>query len=321
MEEFCARRAIPFETCGKVIVAVDASEVRGSRASSSEGERTASRAIWSGPSGCASSSPRRGARASRSGTGIIDYRAVCDRLARRIAEAGGRVVTCAKALDVAARSAEVTVRTTADEFESDFLINCAGLHSDRVLQQSGGVRPARIVPFRGEYWELAPAARSLIRNLIYPVPDPSFPFLGVHFTRTIEGGVECGPNAVLAFAREGYTKARGNAGDLWDVLSYRGFWKLARSTDARARRNVALLLERLSPARSSGSSQPCSRGPRASARRRPRASARSRRSARRRLPPPRRRPRRPRAERAVSRRDLVALHQEAIVDEIAARSG
>src|SRR5262249_40904111 len=83
------------------------------------------------------------------------------------------------------------------------------------------------VPFRGEYWELAPATRSLVRNLIYPVPDPSFPFLGVHFTRSIHGGVECGPNAVLAFAREGYTKARVNAADLWDVVTYRGFWKLA----------------------------------------------------------------------------------------------
>jgi L-2-hydroxyglutarate oxidase len=106
-------------------------------------------------------------------------------------------------------------------------VNCAGLHSDRVLQRSGGERPARIVPFRGEYFELSGSARSLVRNLIYPIPDPGFPFLGVHFTRSIHDGVECGPNAVLAFAREGYTKARVNAADLWDIVTYRGFWKLA----------------------------------------------------------------------------------------------
>lgn len=229
MEEFCAQEAIPFETCGKVIVAVDASEVPRLENLFERGRANGIACDLVGPERLRELEPSAaGVRALHvPGTGIVDYRAVCDRLARRVTDSGGRVVTGAKALGIVARSSEVTVRTTAGDFSAAAAVNCAGLHSDRVLQRSGGERPARIVPFRGEYWELAPAARSLVQNLIYPVPDPSFPFLGVHFTRTIEGGVECGPNAVLAFAREGYTKARVNAADLWDVVTYRGFWKLA----------------------------------------------------------------------------------------------
>lgn len=229
MEEFCAQEAIPFETCGKVIVAVDASEVPRLENLFERGRANGIACDLVGPERLRELEPSAaGVRALHvPGTGIVDYRAVCDRLARRVTDSGGRVVTGAKALGIVARSSEVTVRTTAEDFSAAAAVNCAGLHSDRVLQRSGGERPARIVPFRGEYWELAPAARSLVQNLIYPVPDPSFPFLGVHFTRTIEGGVECGPNAVLAFAREGYTKARVNAADLWDVVTYRGFWKLA----------------------------------------------------------------------------------------------
>jgi L-2-hydroxyglutarate oxidase LhgO len=122
----------------------------------------------------------------------------------------------------------VVVESKAGEVRARTAVNCAGLHSDRVVELGGARRPARIVPFRGEYWELAPAARPLCRNLIYPVPDPSFPFLGVHYTRSIHGGVECGPNAVLALAREGYTWGKIRIGDLWDTLSYPAFWKLAR---------------------------------------------------------------------------------------------
>jgi L-2-hydroxyglutarate oxidase len=229
MEEFCAQESIPFEICGKVIVAVDASEVPRLENLHERGKANGIACELVGPERLRELEPAAaGVRALHvPGTGIVDYRAVCDRLAQRIADSGGPVVTGAKALGVVAHTSEVTVRTTAGEFSASVAVNCAGLHSDRVLQRSGGVRPARIVPFRGEYYELATSARSLVRNLIYPVPDPSFPFLGVHFTRSIHGGVECGPNAVLAFAREGYTKARVNATDLWDVVTYRGFWKLA----------------------------------------------------------------------------------------------
>lgn len=268
MEKFCAQEGIPFETCGKVVVAVDESELP--RLATLE-ERARANGV-----ACEAIGPERlreiepeaaGVRALHvPETGIVDYSAVCARLAQRIVERGGEVVTGARALDVAARSGEVTVRTTAGDFTGAALVNCAGLHADRVLARTGLARPARIVPFRGEYYELAPERRGLVRNLIYPVPDPSFPFLGVHFTRRIGGGIECGPNAVLAFAREGYTKACVNPVDLWDTLSYRGFWRLAarhwrtgtaemwrslsRAAFARALRRLvpALRPEDLSPA-------------------------------------------------------------------------
>ena len=229
MEQFCEREGIPFERCGKVIVAVDASEVPRLEAIAERGRASGIACELVGPERLREIEPAAaGVRALHvPGTGIVDYTLVCERLAQRLVESGGRVLTGVRALSIAPRSGEASVETTAGEFSATVAVNCAGLHSDRVLQRAGGVRPARIVPFRGEYYELAPAARGLVRNLIYPVPDPSFPFLGVHFTRMVGGGVECGPNAVLAFAREGYTKAHVNAGDLWDVVSYAGFWKLA----------------------------------------------------------------------------------------------
>jgi L-2-hydroxyglutarate oxidase len=114
---------------------------------------------------------------------------------------------------------------TGGEVSADFIINCAGLHSDRVAELAGEERTARIVPFRGEYYKLKPSAQHLVRNLIYPVPDPVFPFLGVHFTRLIHGGREAGPNAVLAFSREGYSKTTVNLGDMADALFFRGLWR------------------------------------------------------------------------------------------------
>ena len=118
-----------------------------------------------------------------------------------------------------------TVRTTAGDWEADYLVNCGGLHSDRVAALTGEKREARIVLFRGEYFKIKPERQFLVRHLIYPVPDPQFPFLGVHFTRLIEGGVEAGPNAVLAFAREGYRKTDLNPLDLYDALSFPGLWR------------------------------------------------------------------------------------------------
>jgi L-2-hydroxyglutarate oxidase len=122
----------------------------------------------------------------------------------------------------------VIVHSTAGDIEADYLVNCAGLYSDRVTAMSGQRAEAQIVPFRGEYYELRPAAARLCRNLIYPTPDPQFPFLGVHFTRMVQGGVECGPNAVLAFAREGYFLHNVNLKDLWETLAFRGFRRMAR---------------------------------------------------------------------------------------------
>ncbi len=125
------------------------------------------------------------------------------------------------------RPDQIIVRSTAGEFGAKYLVNCTGLYSDRITRLTGVQPQAQIVPFRGEYYELHPAAHHLCRNLIYPVPDPNFPFLGVHFTRMIDGSVECGPNAVLAFAREGYRKTDINLRDLTESLTYGGFLRLA----------------------------------------------------------------------------------------------
>jgi L-2-hydroxyglutarate oxidase len=159
--------------------------------------------------------------------GIIDYRQVCDRLAERITEAGGKILTAAKVTSMFRREGRMIVETEAGDVEARFVINCAGLQSDRVTRMSGQQPIAQIVPFRGEYFELKPEAQHLVKGLIYPVPDPNFPFLGVHFTRMIHGGVECGPNAVLAFAREGYYKTSINPFDLFESLTYPGFLRLA----------------------------------------------------------------------------------------------
>jgi L-2-hydroxyglutarate oxidase len=129
---------------------------------------------------------------------------------------------------LAERAGEVTVETDRGPLAADVVVNCAGLQSDRVAAMSGSRPPARIVPFRGEYFELRQDRRDLVRGLIYPVPDPRFPFLGVHLTKMVDGGVHAGPNAVLALAREGYNWRTLSARDLWDTLSYPGFWRLAK---------------------------------------------------------------------------------------------
>ncbi len=156
-------------------------------------------------------------------TGIINYLDVCKKLAELIS-INGRIVTGSEVCDINSKNKDLVIRTDSSEFETKFLINCAGLFSDKISEMAGLKRSSRIVPFRGEYYMLKKDARYLVKNLIYPVPDPRYPFLGVHFTRTINGGIEAGPNAVLAFAREGYLKLNINLRDMWDYLSYPGFW-------------------------------------------------------------------------------------------------
>lgn len=153
--------------------------------------------------------------------GIVDYRGVCAALAKQIR---GQVRTSAKVIHLRKTAAGWLAVTTAGDFASDVLINCAGLHCDRVSRLAGLKPELRIVPFRGEYYKIKPERQHLVRNLIYPVPDPKFPFLGVHFTRLIHGGIEAGPNAVLAFAREGYRKRDISPRDLLDALTYPGLW-------------------------------------------------------------------------------------------------
>lgn len=229
LEAFCREQGVPFETCGKVVVAVDASEVPRLEALHERARANGVACERIGPERLRELEPHAAGVAALHvpETGIVDYRAVCERLCALIRQGGGEILTRAKALRFRADGPSLVVETTAGEVSARSVVNCAGLHSDRVLERSGGRRPVRIVPFRGEYYDLAPEARSLCRNLIYPVPDPGFPFLGVHFTRGIDGNVECGPNAVLALAREGYAWSDVDLRDVWDIVSYPAFWRLA----------------------------------------------------------------------------------------------
>jgi L-2-hydroxyglutarate oxidase len=226
--DYCRSRGVPHEICSKVVVAVSAEELP---ALGRIAERARANDVRCEPldaAGLRREEPEAaGVAALRvPETGIVDYVAFCRALAEDVRTAGGEVRTGVRFLGAAPRGDAVVVRTDAGEFPAGGLINCAGLHSDRAALATGDARPARIVPFRGEYFELRPEARGLVRNLIYPVPDPNFPFLGVHFTRLVSGGVECGPNAVLAFKREGYRRTDFSAGDVFDYATYGGFWRL-----------------------------------------------------------------------------------------------
>jgi L-2-hydroxyglutarate oxidase len=229
MEEFCAAEGIPYEVCGKVIVAVDDGELPALGRIYQRGVANGVRCELIDRARLAELEPHAaGVRAIHvPETGIVNYRQVCERLAQKVRERGGQVVTRARVTALRHTADGLVVRSTAGEWEVSQAINCAGLHSDRVTALSGRRPGVRIVPFRGEYYALRPEAWHLCRNLIYPTPDPNFPFLGVHFTRMIEGGVECGPNAVLAFAREGYRKTDVNLPDLFETLTYPGFLRLA----------------------------------------------------------------------------------------------
>lgn len=229
MEAFCVQEGIPFDLCGKVIVAVDDSDLPALEKIHERGKANGVLCERIGVERLAELEPHaKGVAALHvPEAGIVDYGAVCIRLAEKVGEAGGRVATGARVTAIRQTGTEVVVTTTAGEFTADRAVNCAGLQSDRVAKLSGDNPSAKIVPFRGEYFKLHDSAKHLCRNLIYPTPDPAFPFLGVHFTRMIDGAVECGPNAVLAWAREGYGKTTLNAGDLAESLSYGGFLKMA----------------------------------------------------------------------------------------------
>jgi L-2-hydroxyglutarate oxidase len=207
-------------------------------------------------------------------TGIVNYRHVAVAYAEVIRARGGEVRTNAKVNSILARSDGITLQTDAGEVHARGLINCGGLHSDRLARMSGVDPGVQIIPFRGEYYHLAQPRQHLVRNLIYPVPDPRFPFLGVHFTRMIGGGVEAGPNAVLAMARHGYTKTSFSTADAMSIATYGGFWKMARqhwktgmgelhrSLSKRAFLNA---LRRLMPELQAGDLEPGSAGVRAQA--------------------------------------------------------
>ncbi len=231
MSEFCAEHGIRVERCGKVIVATRAEEIP-------RLQTLYERGTANGVAGLALIDPPRlrelepHAAALKGihspNTAIVDYGEVATAFARELTGRGVTIET----------NAEVTaIRRAGDEFElttprltvrARRVVNCAGLYSDVVARMAGAATDVRIIPFRGEYYFIKPERRSLVRGLIYPVPDPEFPFLGVHFTRTVHGDVEAGPNAVLAFAREGYRFGRVNPAELAGTLTYPGFWAMAR---------------------------------------------------------------------------------------------
>ena len=161
-------------------------------------------------------------------TGIVDFRGVCGALQKHVEQAGGELYLDQRIVGIASRPDAVTVTTKRGEFKADRFVNCAGLHSDRLARLAGLKPLVRIIPFRGEYHELKPEASHLVRGLIYPVPDPAFPFLGVHLTRTINGSIHAGPNAIFALAREGYTKLTINPRDVVDSLRWPGLWRLGK---------------------------------------------------------------------------------------------
>ena len=229
LEQFCTEEGIPFEICGKVIVAVSQEEYPSLENIYQRGVENGIRCEMIEADDLKELEPHvAGTRAIHvPEAGIVDYKQVCERFAQMVREKDGNQILCsAKVESMQTQSGGVVVTAGGAEHESRFVVNCAGLHSDRVTALTETPK-VKIIPFRGEYFEVLPRAQHLCRNLIYPVPDPSFPFLGVHFTRMIQGGLECGPNAVLAFAREGYNRTNVDWKDLAETLSYPGFLRLA----------------------------------------------------------------------------------------------
>ena len=230
MERFLEEEEIAYELCGKVIVAKNEAEIPALEKIFEKGTANGVVCEMIDQARLREIEPHvAGVKAIHvPGSGIADYPAVSRRLAEKIAGMGGTVRTGHTVIGIEERPGEAIVKTDQGDFTAERVVACAGLHSDRVAKMTAPdqVR-AQIVPFRGEYYQLRSSATHLCKGLIYPVPDPRFPFLGVHFTKMVEGGVDCGPNAVLALAREGYSWRIFNGRDLWESLSYSGFRKLA----------------------------------------------------------------------------------------------
>ena len=230
MVEFCREHGIPHSVCGKVIVATHPEELPRLEDLRQRGEANGLVGLrLVGPEELREIEPHASGLQALvvPSTGTTDYALVCEKYAELIAAHGGTVLTSAAVTGIRRDPNEIIVETARGAFSTASLINCAGLFSDRISRMAGDKPSAMIVPFRGEYYDLIPERASLVRALIYPVPDPRFPFLGVHFTRRITGKVDAGPNAVLAFAREGYRLTDVNLRDFTAALVFPGFWRMA----------------------------------------------------------------------------------------------
>lgn len=228
--EFCDTHKIAYELCGKVVVAIDQNEIP-------ELDKLYQRGLENGLTNLKMLSTEeikeyephingiRGFHVPQ--TGIVNYTDVADKMADVFKNKGGKIQLNSKVLNVEKSSSAVTITTNNGIYEANYLVNCAGLYSDKVAKINGEKTDIKIIPFRGEYFKLSKKKEYLIKNLVYPVPDPDFPFLGVHFTRMKKGGVEAGPNAVLAYSREGYKKSQINIGEFLEILAWPGFRKVA----------------------------------------------------------------------------------------------
>jgi L-2-hydroxyglutarate oxidase LhgO len=230
LREFCDEHGINYQLCGKVVVASDPSEVPALEELHRRGAANGVPGLeMIGPERLKELEPHaRGVKALYSPeTGIIDYVQVTEAYARAYREKGGEVLTGVRVTGIERSGGRINLITTRGDISATYLINCAGLYADAIAGMMGVGKDLMIIPFRGEYYNLTPEARYLVMGLIYPVPDPDFPFLGVHFTRDIRGGVEAGPNAVLAFAREGYRMVDFDLSEFVETLGFPGFWFMA----------------------------------------------------------------------------------------------
>ena len=276
MVEFCREHGIPHEVCGKVIVATQEKELPGLEKLFQRGQQKGLPVRKISPQEVNEIEPhvRCLAGVHVPTTGITDYRKVSQKYLELFQEQGGDAKFESEVRKITDRGRTHLIETSAGEYETRFLVNCAGLHSDRITRLAGARPGAKIIPFRGEYYELAPNKCHLVKALIYPVPNPDFPFLGVHFTRMVDGSVHAGPNAVLAFKREGYKKTDFNLRDFCEVMSYRGFWRLARKNFGEGMKELhrslskgafVRCLQKLIPEIQSEDLVPCKAGVRAQA--------------------------------------------------------
>jgi L-2-hydroxyglutarate oxidase len=241
MVAFAEQEGIRHEVCGKLVVATDEAELPGLARLRDRGRANGLEVNELTGEAAREREPHVAALAALHvpATGIIDFGAVCAALVRRLERAGATLLLGTEVLGAVRFGESLVVRTTAGDLAADRVVSCAGLYADEVARRLGHRPSARIVPFRGEYYELAPEATDLVRGLVYPVPDPDFPFLGVHLTRGIDGHVHAGPNAVLAFAREGYRWRTVRPGELAGTLAFPGFWRLARRNYREGAREMA----------------------------------------------------------------------------------
>ena len=277
MLQYVQANGIPVEQCGKLIVATSRSQLAGLESLFSRGQQNDIAVVRLTIEEAREFEPAvTGVGAIRvPAAAITDYGRVCDRLAAEIASAGGRIHLGVRALSTAERpTGALVIAEDGAEFDADVIVNCGGLQSDRIAAQAGIPSDTRIVPFRGEYYELRADRAHLVKGMIYPVPDPAFPFLGVHLTRSVSGSVHVGPNAVLALAREGYRWSDVQPGDVASIVGFGGFWKLARRhgrqgaaeiTRSLSRRRFAAAVAKLVPAITASDLVPSAAGVRAQA--------------------------------------------------------